>query len=98
MYSFGVLALEVIKGNHLGDLISTALSPSGNIQMEDILDQRLSPPTIQDEDELKKIVTCATACLRENPRCRPTMKMISQMLLASTVQARTVKPGELDRV
>jgi serine/threonine protein kinase len=100
VYSFGVLALEVIKGNHLGEFVSTASSPSANIQLNDILDQRLSPPTVQVEDELKKIVNCATACLRANPQSRPTMHMISQTLSASsTLQIlSTVTPGELQRV
>jgi hypothetical protein len=100
VYSFGVLALEVIKGNHLGDYISTAiLSPSANIQLKDISDQRLSPPTAEVEDQLKKIVTCATACLCQNPQSRPTMQMISQMLSASTVNIpTTVTPEELERV
>jgi hypothetical protein len=98
-YSFGVLALEVIKGNHLGDYISTASSPPGNIQLKDILDQRLSPPTVEVGDELKKIVTCATACLCANPECRPTMQTISRMLSGSTVQIpSTVTPGELEMV
>jgi hypothetical protein len=66
VYSFEVLALEVIKGNHPGDFISTASSPSANIQLKDILDQRLSTPTVEVEDQLKKIVTCAAACLRAN--------------------------------
>jgi hypothetical protein len=101
VYSFGVLALEVIKGNHPGDfMISTASSPSANIQLKDILDQRLSMPTVEVEDQLKKIVTCATACLRANPESRPTMRMISQMVSASsTVQIpSTVRPGEHERV
>ncbi|XP_062163189.1 MDIS1-interacting receptor like kinase 2-like [Alnus glutinosa] len=101
VYSFGVLALEVIKGNHPGDfMISTASSPSANIQLKDILDQRLSMPTVEVEDQLKKIVTCATACLRANPESRPTMRMISQMVSASSTVhiPSTVTPGEHERV
>jgi serine/threonine protein kinase len=94
VYSFGVLALEVIKGNHPGDFISSALSKSANILLEDILDQRLPPPTGQVQDELLKIVITATACLHANPKSRPTMLMISMQLSSSIVKIPiTVTPG-----
>ncbi|KAM3688508.1 hypothetical protein ACJW31_10G155700 [Castanea mollissima] len=96
IYSFGVLALEVIKGNHPGDFIYAALSPSTNILLKDVLDQRLQPPTGQVWDELIKIVTIATACLHANPQSRPTMLMISRQLSSSIVQIpTTVTSGEL---
>ncbi|KAK9288255.1 hypothetical protein L1049_016705 [Liquidambar formosana] len=58
VYSFGVLALEVIKGKHPGDLISTLSSASTteNVQPNDVFDQRLSPPTLQVEGELISII------------------------------------------
>ncbi|KAM4075277.1 hypothetical protein ACB094_10G157200 [Castanea mollissima] len=97
VYSFGVLALEVIKGNHPGDFIYSALSPSTNVLLKDVLDQRLQPPTGQVWDELIKIVTIATACLDANPQSRPTMLMISRRLSSSIVQIpTTVSPGQLD--
>jgi serine/threonine protein kinase len=86
VYSFGVLALEVIKGNHPGDFIYPALSPSANILLKDVLDQRLPPPMGRDQDELIKIITIATACLHANPQSRPTMLMISMRLSSSIVQ------------
>ncbi|XP_028117890.1 MDIS1-interacting receptor like kinase 2-like [Camellia sinensis] len=46
VYSFGVLALEVIKGKHPGDFIMSLLTPAvENIQLKDVLDQHLSPPS-----------------------------------------------------
>ncbi|XP_038683000.1 MDIS1-interacting receptor like kinase 2-like [Tripterygium wilfordii] len=46
VYSFGVLALEVLKGSHPGDIMSNASSSSAALQVKlnDLLDQRLSPP------------------------------------------------------
>ncbi|KAG6725008.1 hypothetical protein I3842_02G012400 [Carya illinoinensis] len=86
VYSFGVVALEIINGNHPGDFISPTFSSPNKIQLKDVLDHRLPPPTVQVEDELKKIVTIANVCLRQDPRNRPTMHTISQILLCSTLQ------------
>ncbi|KAF6141559.1 hypothetical protein GIB67_041036 [Kingdonia uniflora] len=50
MYSFGVLMLEVLIGKHPGELISSLTSSSSpigqNVLLKDILDGRLSPPTL----------------------------------------------------
>ncbi|KAI8014905.1 MDIS1-interacting receptor like kinase 2 [Camellia lanceoleosa] len=55
VYSFGVLALEVIKGKHPGDFI-TSLSNSAikNIELKDVLDQRLAPPSPEIEKVTEK--------------------------------------------
>ncbi|KAG2692415.1 hypothetical protein I3760_08G053200 [Carya illinoinensis] len=84
VYSFGVLALEIIKGNHVGDFIFSAMSPLANMQLKDVLDQRLPPPTVPVADELTKIANIAISCLLENPKSRPTMYMVSQVLSGST--------------
>lgn len=82
VYSFGVLTLEVIKGEHPGDFISRLSSPSAmeEVELKDVLDQRLSPPSSHFEDELFNILKFATACLNANPQSRPTMQVISQRL------------------
>ena len=56
VYSFGVVTLEVIMGRHPGELISSLLSsassssasPStvGHFLLNDVIDQRPSPPVI----------------------------------------------------
>ncbi|CAL5332812.1 unnamed protein product [Camellia sinensis] len=57
VYSFGVLALEVIKGKHPGDFITSLLTPTvENIQLKDVLDQRLSPPSPQVEEVVMRSV------------------------------------------
>uniref|UniRef100_F6GSL0 non-specific serine/threonine protein kinase n=1 Tax=Vitis vinifera TaxID=29760 RepID=F6GSL0_VITVI len=81
VYSFGVIALEVIKGRHPGDqILSISVSPEKNIVLKDMLDPRLPPLTPQDEGEVVAIIKLATACLNANPQSRPTMEIISQML------------------
>ncbi|KAM1765305.1 hypothetical protein TB1_004357 [Malus domestica] len=86
VYSFGVLALEVIMGKRLSDLISSISSPSDceNKLLKDVLDQRLSPPTPEVEDELTTIARVAIACRHSQPQSRPTMHMVSQSLSFQT--------------
>ncbi|KAK7814403.1 MDIS1-interacting receptor like kinase 2-like [Quercus suber] len=82
VFSFGVLTLEVIKGEHPGDFISRLLIPSAmeEVELKDVLDQRLPPPSSHFEDELINILKFASACLNANLQSRPTMQVISQIL------------------
>ena len=89
VYSFGVLALEVIMGNHLGDLISFLSSSSSSsattstahdIQLKDILDQRLKSPRNQVAFKVVLIAKLALACLATNPKSRPTIQEVSKKL------------------
>ncbi|XP_040988238.1 MDIS1-interacting receptor like kinase 2-like [Juglans microcarpa x Juglans regia] len=82
VYSFGVLAIEVIRGQHPGDFISSLSMPLAieNIQVKDVLDQRLPFPAAQVENELIIVVQLAMKCLNVYPQSRPTMHMISQVL------------------
>ena len=89
VYSFGMLTLEVIMGNHPGDLISFLSSSSSSsattstghdIQLKDILDQRLKSPRNQVAFKVVLIAKLAFACLETNPQSRPTMQQISREL------------------
>ncbi|GMP46016.1 hypothetical protein CsSME_00014334 [Camellia sinensis var. sinensis] len=82
IYSFGVLALEVIKGKHLGDFITSLLTAAAvkNIKLKDVLDQRLSPLSPEVEEVVMCNVKLAIACLHVNPQSRPTMHIVSQLL------------------
>ncbi|RWR97663.1 MDIS1-interacting receptor like kinase 2-like protein [Cinnamomum micranthum f. kanehirae] len=84
VYSFGVIALEVIMGKHPGELVSS-LSTSGGqgILLKDILDQRLPPPTDWEMKIVVLTVALALACLCSNPQSRPTMYHVSQKLSAA---------------
>ncbi|KAL3514127.1 hypothetical protein ACH5RR_026844 [Cinchona calisaya] len=81
VYSFGILALEVIKGSYPGDYISQIIYPTpGNLQLKDLLDQRLSHPSREIEEVLISIIKIAKGCLVANPKSRPTMYIVSDML------------------
>ncbi|KAJ9546053.1 hypothetical protein OSB04_025760 [Centaurea solstitialis] len=52
VYSFGVLTLEVIKGEHPGDIITFLSSPSTEkMELKDLLDRRLVVPNL----DMKKV-------------------------------------------
>ncbi|EOY03433.1 Leucine-rich repeat receptor-like protein kinase family protein, putative [Theobroma cacao] len=97
VYSFGVLALEVLMGRHPQELLS--LFPSNsllqNIMLNDILDPRLSPPTSHlDTQKIVLVATIAFACLPMEPKSRPTMKQVSHEFLCC--QRSLAKPlGEI---
>ncbi|KAJ9546116.1 hypothetical protein OSB04_025823 [Centaurea solstitialis] len=81
VYSFGVLALEVIKGEHPGNIIDVLSSPSmEKMELKDLLDHRLVVPS----PEMKKIITSilviAIRCVNSNPEIRPTMYDVSQKI------------------
>ena len=86
VYSFGVLALEVIIGKHPGDLISilsplsATASTTYNIQLKDMLDQRLETPRNQVALKVVSIAKLAFSCLETNPKSRPTMQEVSHEL------------------
>jgi len=84
VYSFGVLALEIIMGKHPRDLISQFVSPPpmppilNDLLLVDVLDQRPPQPTKPIDRDLILIVRLALACLSQNPRSRPTMEQVSK--------------------
>ncbi|XP_054811951.1 MDIS1-interacting receptor like kinase 2-like [Prosopis cineraria] len=82
VFSFGVLAFEILMGKHPGDLISHIQTSSAqNTNFKEILDPRLSPPTNQQKlKELALIGNLAMSCLQTNPQSRPTMRSITHML------------------
>ncbi len=82
MYSFGVLALEIIIGKHPGDLTSLLFSSSAatpeasNLLLKDVLDPRLPHPVAPITEDVILVAKIAFACLNENPRFRPSMEQV----------------------
>lgn len=79
VYSFGVLSLEVIKGNYPSILVESLLSSAitTDKMLPDLLDYRLAHPTGKILDEVLAILKLAVVCLNANPEFRPTMHEIS---------------------
>ncbi|KAK4341458.1 hypothetical protein RND71_039959 [Anisodus tanguticus] len=79
VYSFGVLALEIIKGKHLGEYITLLANSStrDHVQLSDLLDERLPYPEDEAKEVLIFIIKLASSCLLETPKSRPTMHFIS---------------------
>ena len=83
VYSFGVLALEILMGTHPGELLTSLSSSSPqNMMLNEVLDQRLPPPNRLVARDVFFIATIAFACLHAKPKFRPTMKWVSQEFLS----------------
>lgn len=78
MYSFGVLAIELVKGEHPGDII-TSLSYE-KMELKDLVDHRLPFPVLEIQKVLTSVIILAIKCLNANPEMRPTMYDVSQQI------------------
>ncbi|KAG5577289.1 hypothetical protein H5410_057423 [Solanum commersonii] len=69
VYSFGVLALKIIKGKHLGDYITVVANSStiDHVQLSDLLEECLPYPKDEVKDVLAFIIKLASSCLLEAP-------------------------------
>jgi hypothetical protein len=81
VYSFGVLALEVIMGEHPKELLSNLSTGEKNIELKEVLDQRLPPPAALSEKEVASVVKQALSCVSITPNSRPTMRWVSQAIM-----------------
>ncbi|GAA0168945.1 hypothetical protein LIER_40680 [Lithospermum erythrorhizon] len=101
VYSFGVLTLEVLMGTHPGDLIvSLSSASSSSILLKDVIDERVSPPVMDEIDKVILTTKLAFACLQQNPQARPTMHDVSNQLAKlkpnnADVDFSSIKIGEL---
>jgi len=85
VYSFGVLALEILFGEHPGDFVTSLFSSSNVMDSRfDIpllmtkLDQRLPYPPCPTNIAKEIVLTLriVNACLTQRPNSRPTMKQV----------------------
>ncbi|XP_058729465.1 MDIS1-interacting receptor like kinase 2-like isoform X2 [Vicia villosa] len=82
VFSFGVLAFEILTGKHPGDVVSyIQASNVQKIDLKEILDPRLPSPPNNVLNELEMVENLAVSCLHTNPQSRPTMRSISQLLI-----------------
>ncbi|KAK2379636.1 MDIS1-interacting receptor like kinase [Trifolium repens] len=85
VFSFGVLAFEILTGKHPGDLVSyIQTSNDQKIDFKEILDPRLPSPPKNILKELALVANLALTCLHTNPQSRPTMRSIAQLLEMET--------------
>ncbi|PWA53110.1 Concanavalin A-like lectin/glucanase, subgroup [Artemisia annua] len=81
VYSFGVLVLEVIKGDHPGDIVTSLTSSSTNqVDLKDLVDHRLPVPLLEIKEVVASILVLAIRCVNSDPKIRPTMYDVSQEL------------------
>nr|KAJ0210088.1 hypothetical protein LSAT_V11C400167220 [Lactuca sativa] len=83
VYSFGVLALEILGGKHPRELLSSLnYSSRHDTSLENILDVRLAYPIDNKliENEILRVYHVALACTLTDPNTRPTMRKVSQEL------------------
>ncbi|MED6111401.1 hypothetical protein PIB30_051977 [Stylosanthes scabra] len=86
VYSFGVVALETLMGRHPKELILSLLDSCNNknIMVKDLLDSRIRIPLCQrDTEAIVQVVKLALACLRSNPKLRPSMQQVVHELSTS---------------
>ncbi|KAG2398238.1 MDIS1-interacting receptor like kinase [Vigna angularis] len=85
VFSFGVLALEILTGKHPGDIVSYMQNCSEQkVNMKEILDPRLLPPSKKHLKQVDLIANIALSCLKTNPQSRPSMRSIDQLLEMET--------------
>ncbi|KAL3513920.1 hypothetical protein ACH5RR_026637 [Cinchona calisaya] len=106
VYSFGVLALEVIMGKHPSDFISYIFSTSSasmlksldHKMLKDVLDKRISSPSIEVAEKVLLVTKLAISCVHSIPQFRPTMKQVSLQLsrkISTSKELSFVTIGEL---
>ncbi|CAH1414000.1 unnamed protein product [Lactuca virosa] len=78
VYSFGIIALEVIMGKHPGELptLSADYLVSSNVG-----DSRIPLPSPQVEKKVNLVLNLSRAFLNSNPKERPTMRQASNLLM-----------------
>nr|XP_034569347.1 MDIS1-interacting receptor like kinase 2-like [Setaria viridis] len=93
VYSFGVVTMEVIMGKHPGELLLPFFCRTEqHTKLKDILDQRITAPTSDEEKDIILLLLVAFACLQICPKARPTMQQVYQALTDKSCPTDIQKP------
>lgn len=86
IYSFGMVALEVMMGRHPGQLLNSLWANSGGgeeaVLLKDVLDGRIGEPDDDVRKDVVLVVMIAGMCLSCDPELRPTMALVARELNA----------------
>lgn len=81
VYSFGIVALEVLMGQHPQDLQNSLASlKDQDLPIEEILDKRLPALKTDEAKDLIQYISVAFECLQPSPQHRPTMLQVCRAL------------------
>ncbi|KAJ9535552.1 hypothetical protein OSB04_un001314 [Centaurea solstitialis] len=82
VYSFGVIAVEVIMGKHPGELVTSSFPTFSDdfLLVSNLGDSRIPPSSSQVEKQVNSVLLISRTCLNSNPVERPTMHQVSKML------------------
>ncbi|KAL7609721.1 hypothetical protein Lser_V15G11867 [Lactuca serriola] len=78
VYSFGIVALEVIMGKHPGEISTLS---ADYLVLGNVGDSRIPLPSPQVEKQVDLVLSLSRACLSSNPNGRPTMRQVSNRLM-----------------
>ncbi|XP_076897818.1 uncharacterized protein LOC143551230 [Bidens hawaiensis] len=85
VYSFGVLVLEIVKGEHPGDIISSlASTTTKEVKLTDLVDHHLPVQLLEIKEVLTSILILAIRCINSNPKITPTMHEVSKKIACVT--------------
>lgn len=96
VYSFGMVALEVLMGTYPGSFVSmlSSSSPSRTTLVKDMLDHRLRLPIDRAATQIAIILTLAFRCVNNQSKYRPTMKEVNEelnrLVITSSIQSLTL--------
>ncbi|KAL7609716.1 hypothetical protein Lser_V15G11862 [Lactuca serriola] len=78
VYSFGIVALEVMMGKHPGELPTLS---ADYLVLSSVGDSRIPCPSAQVEKKVNLVLNLSRACLNSNPQERPAMHQVSNLLM-----------------
>ncbi|CAH1413981.1 unnamed protein product [Lactuca virosa] len=78
VYSFGIVALEVMMGKHPGELPTLS---ADYLVLSSVGDRRIPLPSEQVEKKENLVLNLSRACLNSNPQERPAMRQVSNLLM-----------------